>query len=97
MTEKAYKYPMKTTHNLLLLAIFSYFNKDSGFWIWISFFRHIYANYASDQPVVSSGGNRSTRRKPPSNSKSLATFSHAQAGIRTQTVVRDSVQSVAAP
>ena len=27
----------------------------------------------------------------------MATFSHAQAGIRTQTVVRDSVQSVAAP
>ena len=50
-----------------------------------------------DQPVVSSGGNRSTRRKPPPNPKSLATFSHAQAGIRTQAVVRDSMQSVAAP
>ena len=50
-----------------------------------------------DLPFVSSGGNRSTRRKPPPNSKSLATFPHVQAGIRTQAVVRDSVQSVAAP
>ena len=33
--------------------------------------------------------------KPPLNPKSLATFSLAQAGIRTQAVVRDSVQSVA--
>ena len=31
------------------------------------------------------------------NHKSLSTFSHDQAGIRTQAVVRDSVQSVAAP
>ena len=44
-------------------------------------------------------------RKPPMNkiwtklnfAKSLATFSHAQAGIRTQAEVRDSVQSMAAP
>ena len=34
-----------------------------------------------DKPVVSSGGNQSTRRKPPPNPKSLATFSHAQAGV----------------
>ena len=50
-----------------------------------------------DYPVVSSGGNRITQRKPPPNSKSLATSSHAQARIQTQVVVRDSVQSVAAP
>ena len=50
-----------------------------------------------DTPVVCGRGNRSTRRKPPPNPNSLATFLHAQAGIRTQAVVRDSVQSVAAP
>ena len=49
------------------------------------------------KPVVSSGGNRSTRRKPPLNPNSLATFSHAKTGIRAQTVVRDSAQSVAVP
>ena len=30
-----------------------------------------------DYPVVTDRGNRSIRRKPPSNPKSLATFSHA--------------------
>ena len=30
-----------------------------------------------DYPVVTGGGNQSTRRKPPPNHKSLATFSHA--------------------
>ena len=31
-----------------------------------------------DLPVVSGGGNRSTRQKPPHISKSLATFLHAR-------------------
>ena len=34
-----------------------------------------------------SGGNRSTRRKPPHSSESLTTFSHSQAGIRTKAEV----------
>ena len=60
-------------------------------------FRHIYAIVylmCDFKPVVSSGGNCSTLRKPPLNLKSLATFSHAQAGIRTQVVVRESVQNL---
>ena len=48
-------------------------------------------------PIVSSGGNQSTRQKPLPNPKSLATFSYAQNGIPTQAEVRDSVQSVGAP
>ena len=36
-------------------------------------------------------------KKKPSNSKSLATFSHAVAVIQTQAVVRDNLQSVAVP
>ena len=39
----------------------------------------------------------STRRKLPPNPTSLLTFLLAQAGIRTQAVVKDSMQSVAAP
>ena len=50
-----------------------------------------------DSLVVTGGGNRSTQQKPPPNPKSLATFSHALAGLRTQALVRDSLQSVAAP
>ena len=50
-----------------------------------------------DWQVVCGEGDRSTQRKPPPNPKSLATFSHAHARIRTQAVARDSVQSVAAP
>ena len=50
-----------------------------------------------DLSVVSSGGNRSARRKPPPSPKSLATFLHAQAAIQPQAVVRDNVQIVAAP
>ena len=34
-----------------------------------------------DKPVVTGGGNRSTRRKPLPNPQSLATFSHASVGI----------------
>ena len=45
------------------------------FGIWNFVFRHIYAN--CDLPVVGSGENRSTLRKPLPNPKSLATFSHA--------------------
>ena len=37
----------------------------------------------------------SNRRKPPPNPKSLATFTHAQDGVRTQAVVRDSQYSEA--
>ena len=40
---------------------------------------------------------RGTRQKPPPNLKSQVTFSHAPARIRTQAMVRDSVQSVATP
>ena len=40
-------------------------------------------------PVVSSGGKQSNRRKSPPIPKSLTTFLHAQAGISTQTLVRD--------
>ena len=40
-----------------------------------------------DQPVVSSGGNRSTRRKPPPNPKSLATFSHAPNGCNRDLIL----------
>ena len=49
------------------------------------------------RPVVTGGRNRSTRRNPSPNPKSLATFSHVPDGIRTQAVVRDSKQSVATP
>ena len=37
--------------------------------------------------IVSGGGNRSTRQKPPPIPKSLAKFSHLPAGIRTQDFV----------
>ena len=35
-----------------------------------------------DWPVVTGGGNTSTRRKPPHNPKSVATFSLVPLGIR---------------
>ena len=43
-----------------------------------------------DKPVVSNGGNRSTRRTPPPDPKSLTTFLDALAGIQTLAVVRHS-------
>ena len=50
-----------------------------------------------DGPVVSSGGNQSTRQETQPNSKSMATFTHAPAGIRNRAVVRDGKQMVGHP
>ena len=57
-----------------------------------------HCDYAvTSQLGLTDGGNQSTQRKPPPNPKSLLTFSHAQARIRTGTAVRDSDQSAAMP
>ena len=60
----------------------------SGIFVYHLFFYHIAVT--SQIYVVE------TRVAPP-NPKSLATFSHALADIQTQTVVRDSEQSVVCP
>ena len=54
------------------------------------FFVTFYAIFrlSHDWPVVSGGGNQSTRQKPPPNHKSLATFSLAPAGIQTLGAIR---------
>ena len=67
------------------------FTQACSFGIWNFVFRNIYYNCGL---FVTS---QSTRRKPQPNHKSLATFAHAQAHIQTQTVMRESMQSVAAP
>ena len=42
------------------------------------------------EQLISGGGNRSIRRKPPPNHNSLESFSHATSRIRATVVVRDS-------
>ena len=50
-----------------------------------------------DLPVVSGGGNQCIRQNKPAYSKSLATFSHAPAGIPNRAVVKDGRQMLGHP
>ena len=71
-----------------MIAAIGYTPKDKGFQSF-SFGIPIIVTFSAlfwlnrDQPVLSGGGNRSTRRKQPSNLKSLAIVFHAQALIQT--------------
>ena len=54
------------------------------FWISIIATCSAMLRLVRDKQVMNGEGNLSTRRKPLSNSKSLATFSHGPVGIRTR-------------
>ena len=45
---------------------------------------HFFGQFSANKPVVSNEGKRSTRPKPQTNAKSLATFSQALAKIQTE-------------
>ena len=86
-SQRSYKKENNSDDTSVTKASFrNWLNLEFGIYVFFLFFCHI---ASGDKPVVSDGGNRSNRQKPPFNPKSLATLSLFQKLVEGEMLVRN--------